>query len=108
MAQRHEATSFLPLTESTYYVMLTLVEPLHGYAVMQRVEEMSEGTVRLGPGTLYGVFATLEKAGLIVKVKEEERRKSYTLTPQGVDVLREQVRRLEIMARQGRQIAGRS
>jgi DNA-binding PadR family transcriptional regulator len=92
---------YLPLTEATYYIMLALSEPLHGYAVMQEVEKISEGTVKVGPGTLYGVFTTLEKEGLIIKVKEEDRRKSYTLTPKGIAVLLNQVNRLEIMSRKG-------
>ena len=45
---------YLPFTEATAYIPLALVEPLHGYAVMQRVDEMSQGTVKVGPGTLYG------------------------------------------------------
>jgi DNA-binding PadR family transcriptional regulator len=98
----HDDTSkYLPLTESTYYIMLTLVEPLHGYAVMQKVEEISTGTVKVGPGTLYGAFTALEKEGLIVKVKEENRRKSYVLTPKGKKVLINQIERLEIMTRNG-------
>jgi DNA-binding PadR family transcriptional regulator len=68
------------------------------------VEAISEGTVRLGPGTLYGAFATLEKQGLIEKVKEEERRKSYVLSASGRAVLAAQVRRLSIMVRSGRAV----
>ena len=98
---------YLPLTEATYYIMMTLGEPLHGYAVMQEVEKISEGTVKVGPGTLYGVFTNLEKEGLIVKVKEEERRKSYTLTPKGRSVLLSQVERLEIMSRNGLAVSAR-
>ena len=92
---------YLPLTESTYYILLALVDPLHGYAVMQRVEQMSDGMVSVGPGTLYGAFSTLEKEGLIAKVREEERRKSYALTPKGRAVLVAQIRRLEVMTRNG-------
>ena len=66
---RDDTNKYLPLTESTYYIMLTLVEPLHGYAVMQKVEEISKGTVKVGPGTLYGAFTSLENEGLIIKVK---------------------------------------
>ena len=98
---RDDTSKYLPLTESTYYIMLTLVEPLHGYAVMQKVEEMSKGTVKVGPGTLYGAFTALEKEKLIVKVKEENRRKSYVLTPKGKRVLINQINRLEIMTRNG-------
>ncbi len=42
--------TYLPLTESTSYILLALAEPLHGYGVMQKVEAMSQGTVKLGPG----------------------------------------------------------
>jgi DNA-binding PadR family transcriptional regulator len=97
-------TKYLPLTEATYYILLALVEPLHGYAIMQKVENISEGTVSIGPGTLYGAFTTLEKEGLILMIKEEERRKSYALTCKGKQVLAEQVRRLEIMSRNGQNI----
>jgi len=96
-----EIDKYLPLTESTYYILLSLVEPLHGYGVMQKVEVMSEGTVKIGPGTLYGAFQTLEKEGLIEKAGEEERRKLYSLTGKGRAVLRKQVDRLKIMARNG-------
>ena len=96
-----DTNKYLPLTESTYYMMLTLVEPLHGYAVMKKVEEISKGTVKVGPGTLYGAFTALEKEELIVKVKEENRRKSYVLTPKGKKALMNQIKRLEIMTQNG-------
>jgi len=98
---RDDTNKYLPLTESTCYIMLTLVEPIHGYAIMQKIEEISKGTVKVGPGTLYGAFTLLEKEGLIVKVKEEDRRKSYVLTPKGKKVLMKQIKRLEIMTQNG-------
>jgi len=98
---REDTNKYLPFTESTCYIMLTLVEPLHGYAVMKKVEEISKGTVKIGPGTLYGAFTALEKEGLIVKVKEENRRKSYVLTPKGKKALMNQIKRLEIMTQNG-------
>lgn len=93
---------YLPLTEATYYILTALAEPLHGYAVMQRVEQVSLGTVKLGPGTLYGAFGTLEKEKLIRMTAEDERRKSYTLTEKGRRLLALQVERLEIMLSNGR------
>ena len=89
----------LPLTESTAYILLALMEPLHGYAVMQNVREMSGGEVEIGPGTLYGAFTTLQKDGLILKVQEEGRRKSYILTDKGRLVLRAHMHRLGILNR---------
>ena len=99
-----EIKKYLPLSEATYYILLALIEPLHGYGVMQKVESISNGTVSIGPGTLYGAFTTLEKEKLIVMVKEEERRKSYMLTPRGREVLKEQISRLEIMTRNGQAV----
>lgn len=106
MAQKDDVLKYLPLTESTYYILLALVEPLHGYGVMQKVELLSQGAVKIGPGTLYGAFQALEKEALIVKVGEEDRRKSYALTPKGREVLKSQIERLEIMTRNGQNVAG--
>lgn len=92
---------YLPLTESTAYTLLALAEPLHGYGVMQKVEALSQGTVKLGPGTLYGAFTTLESEGLITKVAEVDRRKTYALTEKGRQVLKEHIRRVELMAEIG-------
>jgi DNA-binding PadR family transcriptional regulator len=94
-------STYLPLSEATFYVLAALDEPMHGYAIMQKVDTISEGNVVIGPGTLYGAFATLEKQGLIAKVSEVDRRKTYALTDKGKLVLQEHVRRLAIMVRNG-------
>jgi DNA-binding PadR family transcriptional regulator len=99
-----EITKYLPLSEATFYILLSLVEPLHGYGIMQKVQSISEGTVTIGPGTLYGAFTSLEKEGLIKMVKEEDRRKTYILTEKGRQVLAEQIRRLEIMSNNGKSV----
>jgi len=97
-----ELIRYLPLTEATTYILIALNEPLHGYGVMQKVKAMSEGKVKIGPGTLYGAFTTLESEGLIVKTGEQQRRKLYAITGKGKGVLKEHVRRLEAMVRSGR------
>jgi DNA-binding PadR family transcriptional regulator len=101
MAKKDEISKFLPLSETTYYTMLCLIEPMHGYALMQRVKEISQDTVHLGAGTLYTIFSTLEKEELIKMVSEADRRKTYLLTPKGKTVLLAQIQRLEIMAQNG-------
>ncbi len=90
-------TKHLPLTESTYYILLALVTPKHGYAVMQEAEQISQGTLRLAPGTLYGAFSSLEESQLITLVGNEGRRKIYQITEIGIQVLLGQIRRMEIM-----------
>jgi DNA-binding PadR family transcriptional regulator len=98
---------YLPLTESTTYILLALAEPLHGYAVMQRCTELSEGMVEVGAGTLYNALGKLQKEALIVKVQQDDRRKYYHLTEKGRRVLERQVARLEVMARSARRTLAR-
>ena len=107
MSTDNAIEKYLPLSESTYYIMLILVEPLHGYGVMQEVEAMTGGAVTIGPGTLYGAFSTLEKEGLIAMVHKEGRRKFYALTEKGKAVLCCQIERLEMMTRNGQQVSAR-
>ena len=99
MSDKNNIKQYLPVTESTFFTLLALVEPLHGYGIMQKVEIISEGVVKIGPGTLYGALQVLEKEALIVKVGEEERRKIYAITEKGRQVLKSQVQRLAIMVR---------
>jgi len=87
----------LPLTEATYYILLSLVTPNHGYAVMQEADEVSQGTVRLAPGTLYGALTALETSKLITMVGTDGRRKVYQVTELGRQVLRDQIHRYQIM-----------
>ncbi len=103
MANEKDIEKYLPLSESTYYIMLVLVNPIHGYGVMQKVETLTDGEVSIGPGTLYGAFSTLEKEDLIEMVREEDRRKYYTLTEKGRETLRAQLMRLKIMTQSARQ-----
>jgi len=51
----------LPLTETVYYILLSLLEPSHGYMIMQKIEEISEGQVRMAAGTLYGAIENPNK-----------------------------------------------
>ncbi|MBU3111293.1 PadR family transcriptional regulator [Clostridium lacusfryxellense] len=80
---------FLPLTETTFYIMLSLVKPSHGYAIMQNVELLSENKVKVAAGTLYGAIEKLLKQKLIRSVEsEDKRRKVYVLTDEGKEVLK--------------------
>ena len=86
----------LPLTETTFYIMLSLVKPSHGYAIMQNVEQLSHNEVKIAAGTLYGAIENLLKQKLIVEVKsEDKRRRVYTLTPEGNELLKLEIERLE-------------
>jgi len=87
---------YLPLTETTFYIMLTLRKASHGYAVMQKVEELSNGRVRIAAGTMYGAIENLIKQKMIVSVPSEDaRRKTYQLSPLGHEILALEVERLK-------------
>ncbi|NLU53314.1 MAG: PadR family transcriptional regulator [Clostridiaceae bacterium] len=88
----------LPLTETTYYILLSLLEAGHGYAVMQRAEELSGGRVRIAAGTMYGAIENLLKQKLITSVPSKDpRRKMYRTTEEGAHVLQMEVQRLKHM-----------
>lgn len=85
----------LPLTETVYYVLLALLEPAHGYAIMQKVEELSNGEVRLAAGTMYGAIENLLKKKLITALSSEDpRRKVYVISDLGREVLQADYRRM--------------
>lgn len=78
----------LPLTETVYYILLSLLEPAHGYLIMQKAEELSDGMVRIAAGTLYGAIENLLKLKFIKPVQSNDsRRKVYIITDQGKEVL---------------------
>ncbi len=88
----------LPLTETTYYILLSLLEPAHGYFIMQKVEELSNFQVKIAAGTLYGAIENLLKQHLITSVKsEDKRRKTYVITDKGIEILKLDFDRMESM-----------
>lgn len=88
----------LPLTETTYYILLSLLVPAHGYLIMQKVEELSDHQVKIAAGTLYGAIENLLKRELILAVKsEDKRRKTYVITEKGKEVLQLDFERMQHM-----------
>ncbi|MBQ2084541.1 MAG: helix-turn-helix transcriptional regulator [Firmicutes bacterium] len=98
----------MALTESTYYILLSLVSPQHGYGIMQQAEALSNGRVRLAAGTLYGALSAMVDKGWIrqLPVEEGSRKKEYQLTEKGRSVLDNEVARLRELADNGERILG--
>ena len=83
------------LTEVTFYILLSLYTPRHGYAVMQFIEDKTKGQLLLGAGTLYGALTSLEKKGWITPYGDlEKRKKKYCITPQGKEIAEKELARL--------------
>ena len=94
------------LTPAMHHIMLSLLRgELHGYAIMQEVEKLTEGAMRLGPGTLYTTLPKLLDAGLVeesahkVAEGEDERRRYYRLSYQGRAAVLEETKRLQRLVR---------
>jgi len=99
-----QAEKFLPLTQSTFLILISLITPNHGYGIMQNIEEISSGKEHMGPGTLYGALSKLTKQGLIRMVDEQDRRKIYELTDLGKEVTLMEYRRLNNLVEETKQV----
>ncbi len=91
----HIRKVYVPMTETGFYILLCLQKPNHGYGIVQKVEDLTDGEIRLTPGTMYGSLSKMEKDGLISFVRSEEKRKLYVITDLGKDVLQLELRRIK-------------
>ena len=98
----------IALTEAVFYILLSLGEPLHGYGIMQNVEGMSNGRVRLAAGTLYGALSTMVGKGWIRALDGDapSRKKEYVITAQGHAVALQELERLSELVRSGERVLG--
>ena len=96
------------LTEGVYYILLSLLQPLHGYGIIQNVESLSGGRVRLAAGTLYGAINTLQDKGWITALEGEadSRKKEYVITDLGREMLQSELKRLEELVNNGKYVLG--
>ena len=92
---QHIKKVYVPMTETAFYILLCLRTPNHGYGIVQMVEKMTGGAIRLAPGTMYGSLSKMEKDQVIRFVREEDKRKLYEITNLGRDVLEIERKRIE-------------
>ena len=91
----HIKKVYVPMTETAFYILFCLRKPNHGYGIVQMVEKMTDGAIRLAPGTMYGSLSKMEKDRVIRFIREEEKRKIYQITDLGQEVLQMELRRIE-------------
>lgn len=98
------------ISDAALHILLAIgPDERHGYAIMSEIARMTDGAVRMGPGTLYTTIRRLVDAGLIEEVGEradpergDERRRYYRLTGLGREVAAREVRRLELLVERSR------
>jgi DNA-binding PadR family transcriptional regulator len=90
-----------PLSETQYLIMASLIKPAHGYAIMQNARQITDGSVVIGPGTMYGTLKKLLKKKLICQLQPKgqgERKITYHLTETGRHLLELEIKRIKMLA----------
>ena len=95
----HIKKVYVPMTETGFYILLCLREESHGYSIVKKTEYLTQGEIKLSPGTLYGSLSKMEKDGLIRFIREENKRKIYRITELGTQVLNLEMARIERLYR---------
>ena len=86
---------YIPMTETGFYILFCLQEEMHCYNIAKKVKEMTGDEIIISPGTMYGSLSKMEKDGLIMFVREENKRKFYMITVLGKQILDIEIRRIE-------------
>lgn len=94
---------FQVLSEQMYYILLALWEPQCGVDISRHVNHLSHERVRLGPGTLYTLLARFEEQQIIRQTRSEGRRRYYTITDKGKQMLSAEYQRLCTLVAAGAQ-----
>jgi DNA-binding PadR family transcriptional regulator len=90
----HTRKVYVPMTETSFYILFCLQQPNHGYGIVKNVENLTDGEIKLAPGTMYGSLSKMEKDGLICFLREEDKRKIYQITELGREVLQLEFKRI--------------
>lgn len=96
------------LSEPMYYILLALLEERCGVDIMKKVEEISHGRIKVGPGTSYALLDKFMKEGVIQETKVEGRKRSYLITEHGKELLLKEYQRLQQMIEEGNELLGAS
>ena len=87
--------AFMPMTETAYYILLSLAQPRHGYGIILHVAEITNERIKLGSGTVYGTLTKLQNKGVISIYSDEERRTVYEITDIGKQLILAEIERVK-------------
>lgn len=86
---------YIPMSETAFYILLSLTEPRHGYGIVKHVEDITNSRIRLGSGTVYGTLTKMQKDGIITVYADEDRKTVYEITSLGNTVMKTEIQRLK-------------
>lgn len=105
MARRGSLEESL-LTDTNYYILLAMVKPIHGYAIMQKVKEISNNSFEIGPASLYTSLKKLSTLKFIRLVDTKNEKKIYQMTQTGKELLLKDFKRRKTLVEHGEKILG--
>lgn len=94
------------LTDSSYLILLALLKPKHGYAIMKEVNDVTGGRVSIGPASMYTILKKLQKNELILLEEDRDRKKIYLITEKGVQLLKKDIERRKLLYQAGEKLLG--
>ncbi|WP_407271398.1 PadR family transcriptional regulator [Radiobacillus sp. PE A8.2] len=94
------------MTETAFYILLSLTEPRHGYGIIKHVEHITNNRIKLGSGTVYGTLTKMQRDQIIMVYADEERKKIYEITLIGKRLMREEIVRLKELHQNALQYEG--
>ena len=100
----HTRKVYVPMTETGFYILFCLQKPNHGYGIVQMTERLTDGEIKLAPGTMYGSLSKMEKDGLIRFMSEEDKRKIYEMTDLRNEVLQLELKRIPRLYRTSQEV----
>ncbi|WP_042454392.1 PadR family transcriptional regulator [Neobacillus dielmonensis] len=102
---RNDSLEMGELTDTAYYILLSLVEAKHGYLIMKFIEDLTDHQFTIGPASMYTTIKKLLSSELIqLCADEDEKRKTYIATDKGMELLKKEVERRRIMVQHAEQI----
>ena len=87
-------SAYLPMTETAFYILLSMSEPRHGYGIAKFVSELTKERIKLGSGTIYGTLTKMQRDGIIAVFDDTEKRIVYEITDVGKELLRAEMNRI--------------
>ncbi|MCM1522992.1 MAG: PadR family transcriptional regulator [Ruminococcus sp.] len=87
------------MTETAFYILLSLNEPRHGYGISKFVSELTENRIKLGSGTIYGTLTKMQRDGLIDIFDDSGKRIIYEITDRGGAILSAEISRIKLLCR---------
>ena len=98
---------YCPMTETTFYTLLALLAPNHGYGIIKFIKNLTDERVKMGTGTLYTMLGRLVDDEMIEIVSEDDGKKTYRITQIGINLLKDEQKRLKKQCENGERILGK-